>query len=212
VSNNVGLVPGGVSGSFGYRRELAGRRALVLRVAATSALGALMGAALLLTLPSTSFDRAVPFLVLTAASLVGLQPLVSKGLRRRAEGRGSVVVLRERMGPGLTTLSSLVGIYGGYFGAAQGVLLLAFLALGLDLGLQTVNGLKNVGACRPTSPRRRCSCSSPRRTGRVVELVATESLVGGWLGARLGRRLPPTVFRTLIVVFGGVVGLRLLLA
>ena len=212
VSNNVGLVPGGASGSFGYRRELAGRRALVLRVAATSALGALVGAALLLTLPSTSFDRAVPFLVLTAASLVGLQPLVSKGLRRRAEGRGSVVVLPERMGPGLTTLSSLVGIYGGYFGAAQGVLLLAFLALGLDLGLQTVNGLKNVAVLSANVAATAVFVFFAPLDWAVVALVATGSLVGGWLGARLGRRLPPTVFRTSIVVFGWVVGLRLLLA
>jgi uncharacterized membrane protein YfcA len=211
VSNNVGLVPGGVSGSFGYRRELAGHRALVLRVAATSALGALVGAALLLALPSTSFDRVVPFLVLTAATLVGLQPLVSRALRRRAERRGTVAAVREAMGPRLTVLSSLVGVYGGYFGAAQGVLLLAFLALGLDIGLQTVNGLKNVAVLSANVAATAVFVFLAPLDWAVVGLVAVGSLVGGWLGARLGRRLPPTVFRTLIVVFGWVVGLRLLL-
>jgi len=211
VCNNVGLVPGGVSGSFGYRRELAGRRALVLRVAATSALGAFVGAALLLALPSSSFDRVVPFLVLTAATLVGLQPLVSSALRRRAERRGTAVVVRERMGPGLTALSSLVGVYGGYFGAAQGVLLLAFLALGLDLGLQTVNGLKNVAVLSANVAATAVFVLFAPLDWAVIALIAAGSLVGGWLGARLGRRLPPTVFRTLIVVFGWLVGLRLLL-
>jgi len=210
VCNNVGLVPGGVSGSFGYRRELTGHRGLVLRVAATSAAGALVGAVLLLALPSTSFDRAVPFLVLTAATLVGLQPLVSRGLRRRAARRGEVAAVRETMGPRLTALSSLVGVYGGYFGAAQGVLLLAFLALGLDIGLQTVNGLKNVAVLSANVAATAVFVFFAPLDWAVVGLVAVGSLVGGWLGARLGRRLPPTVFRTLIVVFGWVVGLRLL--
>jgi uncharacterized protein len=123
-----------------------------------------------------------------------------------------VVVLRERMGPGMTTLSSLVGIYGGYFGAAQGVLLLAFLALGLDLGLQTVNGLKNVAVLSANVAATAVFVFFAPLDWALVGLVATGSLVGGWLGARLGRRLPPTVFRTLIVVFGWVVGLRLLQA
>jgi len=211
VCNNVGLVPGGVSGSFGFRRELAGHRPLVLRVAATSALGALVGSALLLLLPSTSFGRVVPFLVLTAATLVGLQPLVSRGLRRRAERRGAVAVVRETMGPRLTGLSSLVGVYGGYFGAAQGVLLVAFLALGLDIGLQTVNGLKNVAVLSANVSASVVFVFFAPLDWAVVGLIAAGSLVGGWLGAHLGRRLPPAVFRTLIVVFGWVVGLRLLL-
>lgn len=212
VCNNVGLVPGGVSGSFGFRRELAGHRPLVLRVAATSALGALVGSALLLLLPSTTFGRVVPFLVLTAATLVGLQPLVSRGLRRRAERRGAVVVVRETMGPRLTGLSSLVGVYGGYFGAAQGVLLVAFLALGLDIGLQTVNGLKNVAVLSANVSASVVFVFFAPLDWAVVGLIAAGSLVGGWLGAHLGRRLPPAVFRTLIVVFGWVVGLRLLLS
>ena len=211
VCNNVGLVPGGLSGSFGYRRELAGRRGLVVRVAVTSAAGALVGAALLLTMPSTAFDRIVPFLVLLSATLVGLQPLISGHLRRRAERRGSTPAVRELMGPRLTGVSSLVGVYGGYFGAAQGVLLLAFLALGLDITLQTANGLKNVAVLSANVAASVVFVMFAPLDWVVVGLVAAGSLVGGWLGAHLGRRLPPQVFRSLIVVFGYVVGVRLLL-
>ncbi len=213
VCNNVGLVPGGLSGTYGYRRELAGRRHLVVRVALTSASGALVGAALLLTLPPGAFDQVVPFLVLVAATLVGLQPLVSGWLRRRAVRRGTTPVTdRETMGPRLTAVSSVVGVYGGYFGAAQGVLLVAFLALGLDVSLQVVNGLKNVAVLSANVAASVVFVAFAPLDWAVVGLIAAGSLVGGWLGAHLGRRLPPVVFRSLIVVFGYVVAIRLLLA
>jgi uncharacterized protein len=212
VCNNVGLVPGGLSGTYGYRRELAGHRHLVVRVALTSASGALLGATLLLTLPSTAFDHVVPFLVLTAATLVGVQPLVSGWLRRRAlRTGGEPVPDRETMGPRLTALSSMVGVYGGYFGAAQGVLLVAFLALGLDVSLQVVNGLKNVAVLSANVAASVVFIAFAPLDWLVVGLVAAGSVVGGWLGAHLGRRLPPVAFRSLVVLFGYVVGIRLLM-
>lgn len=212
VCNNVGLVPGGVSGALGFRRELAGHRHLVVRVAATSAVGALLGAVLLLVLPPGAFDRVVPFLVLVAATLVGVGPLISAVVRRHAGRRGIAVATdRERMGPGLTGLSSMVGVYGGYFGAAQGVLLVAVLALGLDVGLQTVNGLKNVAVLSANLAATVVFVFFAPLDWPVVGLVAVGSVVGGWLGAHLGRRLHPTVFRVLVVVFGYVVGVKLLL-
>ena len=211
VCNNVGLVPGGVTGSFGFRRELAGHRGLVVRVAATSAGGALVGATLLLALPSTAFARVVPFLVLTSATLVGLQPVISSWLRRRAARRGEAPVHRETMGPGLTGISSLIGVYGGYFGAAQGVLLLACLALGTDVDLKTVNGLKNVAVLAANVSASLVFIRFAPLDWAVVGLIAIGSMLGGWLGAHLGRRLPPRVFRALVVLFGYVVGLRLLL-
>ena len=212
VSNNVGMVPGGMTGSFGYRRELAGHRHLVVRVALTAAAGALVGAGLLLALPSTAFDVVVPFLVLGSATLVGLQPLISGLLRRRTLRAGRVPLLdRHEMGVGLTSLSSLVGVYGGYFGAAQGVLLVSILALGLDVPLQAVNGLKNVAVLAANLAASVVFVLFAPIDWPVVVLVASGSLVGGWLGAHLGRRLPPRVFRTLVVLFGYVVGLKLLL-
>jgi uncharacterized protein len=206
VCNNVGLVPGGLSGSFGFRRELAGHRRLVLQVALTSAVGALLGAALLLALPSTAFDRVVPLLVIVSATLVGAGPLISAAVRRHGSS-----FERAELGPATTTLSTLVGVYGGYFGAAQGVLLVAFLGLGLDVPLSAVNGLKNIAVLSANLAAGVVfAFLAPMHWG-VVALLAMGSVVGAWLGAHLGRRLPPAVFRALVVVIGYVVGVRMLL-
>ena len=213
TSNCVGLVPGGLSGSWGYRRELAPVRALVIRVAVTSAFGALVGAGVLLALPSSAFDAVVPVLVLAAATLIGIQPLVSRALLRRAVRRGIVDrPERVRMGAGLTTVSSVIGVYGGYFGAAQGVMLMACLALGLDLSLQVVNGLKNVAVLAANIAATMVFVIVGPLDWAVVGLVALGSLGGGWLGAHVGRRLPAGLFRALVVTFGLAVGLRLLLS
>lgn len=212
VCNTVGLVPGGVTGTWGYRRELAGHPHLVRRVAVTSGLGAVVGAGLLLVLPPGAFARAVPYLVLFAATLVGIQPWVSAWLRRRAVRRGEPVRDdRESMGGGLSTVSSVVGVYGGYFGAGQGVMLVAFLALGLDVSLQTVNALKNLAVLAANVAATVVFVAAAPLDWAVVGLVAAGSVAGGWVGAHLGRRLPATVFRVLVVGFGYAVGLRLLL-
>jgi hypothetical protein len=147
--------------------------------------------------------------VLASATLIGVQPLVSAGLRRRAGGPAALT--RDSMGPVLTTVSALVGVYGGYFGAAQGVLLMACLGLGLDLDLQVVNGLKNVAVLAANVVAGMVFVVLAPLDWRVVGLVAVGSVVGGWAGAHLGRRLPPAVFRGLVVLVGWGVGLRLLL-
>jgi uncharacterized membrane protein YfcA len=213
VCNNVGLVPGGLTGAFGFRRELAGHRGLVVRVAATSMAGALLGAVLLLALPPGAFVRVVPWLVIGSATLVGAGPFVSAAVRRRALRRGVVVADdRDSMGPTLTGLSGVIGVYGGYFGAAQGVLLVAVLALGLDVPLSAVNGLKNVAVATANIAASVVFVFFAPLNWPVVGLIAIGSVVGGYLGAHLGRRLPPTAFRVLVVVFGYVVGIKLLLS
>lgn len=211
VSNTVGLVPGGLSGSWGYRRELAGKGRLVRAVAVTSGAGALLGAVLLLALPAGVFERAVPWLVILAATLVGVQPLVSAWSRRRAERRERAPT---RSAEGLPALlggvSSVIGVYGGYFGAGQGVMLVAFLAFGLDETLQVVNGLKNVAVLAANVAASLIFVAAAPLDWTVVGLVSLGSVLGGWLGAHIGRRLPPAVFRFLVVAFGYLVGVRLL--
>ncbi|NUR07720.1 MAG: sulfite exporter TauE/SafE family protein [Nocardioidaceae bacterium] len=212
TSTNVGLVPGGLAGSFGFRRELAEHPALVTRVAVTSAAGALAGGVLLLVLPASSFDVVVPYLVLVAATLVGLGPLISRALTRRALRRGiEPGPDRVSMGPRLTGASTVVGVYGGYFGAAQGVLLVALLALTLDVPLTTVNGLKSIAIVSANLAATVVFVLFAPLDWAAVGLIAVGSVTGAWLGAHVGRRLPPSVFRALVVVFGWVVGVRLLL-
>jgi uncharacterized membrane protein YfcA len=211
VSNTVGLVPGGLSGTWGYRSEMTGYPHLVRRVAITSVLGSLAGAVLLLAFPPGAFEAVVPYLVLFAATLVGIQPFVSAALRRRAERRGVVITSdRETMGPKLTAVSSVIGAYGGYFGAGQGVMLVAFLALGLDVPLQTINAVKNLAILAANVAATVVFVFVAPLDWLVVALIAVGSIVGGWIGAHLGRRLPPTVFRTLVVLFGYVVAIRLI--
>ncbi len=196
VSNTVGLVPGGVSGSFGYRAELRGqeRRAVVL--GSTSVSGAVLGAALLLTLPASAFKDIVPFFIACALVLTVLQPWITTRLeayRRRHRGHG-----------GPLTIAALfaIGTYGGYFGAAQGILLLAVLGLALPESLQRVNALKNVLATLANLVAAVVFAFAADVDWGVAVLIAAGSIVGGQVGARVGRRLPPAALRAAIVVVG----------
>jgi uncharacterized membrane protein YfcA len=213
VCNNVGLVPGGLSGTWGYRRELAGKRRLGWAVAATSALGALLGAWILLAAPASAFEQVVPWLVILAATLVAVQPLVSSWMLRRTRRRGGLPASRgEDLPRALGVLATVIGVYGGYFGAGQGVMLVAFLAFGLDEDLQTVNGLKNIAILSANLAATAVFLVAAPLDWAVIGLLALGSVVGGWLGAHLGRRLHPTVFRVLVVATGYLVGVHLLLS
>lgn len=160
VSHTVGLVPGSVSGAIGYRRELGGQRRRVFGLATMSLLGGTTGAWLLLAAPGT-FRAVVPFLILLACGLMAVQPRLS----RRGDHAGRPVLYVRGL---LPLLVYVTGIYGGYFGAAQGVLLLAFLNLGIEDRLQRLNATKNVlaGVVNgvPPSSSSRCRTSTgPRR-------------------------------------------------
>jgi uncharacterized membrane protein YfcA len=196
VSNGLGLVPGSLAGAIGYRRELTGLRGRVVRLAVASALGALLGAVLLLSLPQSAFNAVVPVLVGLAVVLVIVQPFLT---RRLAARRGGT---RTRVGPGLVVGIFGTGIYGGYFGAAQGVLLLALLGIGLDDDLQRHNAVKNVLATVANLVSGIVFAIVAPISWPVVVLIAAGSTVGGVVGARVGRVLSPVVLRAVIVVVG----------
>ena len=196
VSNGLGLVPGSLAGALGYRRELEGRRGRVARFGIASGLGALLGAILLLSLPSSTFDAVVPVLIGLGVVLVIVQPFLARRLARRAGGE------RTRVGPGLIAGIFGTGVYGGYFGAAQGVLLLAILGIGLDDELQRHNAVKNVLATVANLVSGIVFALVAPISWPVVGLIAVSSAVGGVVGARIGRRLPPVVLRAVIVVVG----------
>jgi uncharacterized protein len=199
ASNTVGLVPAGVSGSFGYRAELREHPRITWTVVATCALGAIGGAVLLLALPASVFEAVVPWLILFTCLLVGVQPWVARWLRSRG---GEDVGPRTRMGPVTTFFALLTGVYGGYFGAGSGVMMVAVLGLGLDIELRVVNALKTLAIFAGNVVAGLVFVAVADLDWRAIGLLAAGSVVGGYVGARVGRRLPPTLFRVLVVVAG----------
>jgi hypothetical protein len=199
VSNNVGLVPGSISGAYGYRRELVGQGRRLRRLAPASTLGALAGAALLLVLPSSVFDKVVVALIAVALLLVVLQPTLS---RRLIAGRTAGSHHRHDVAPGTQVLVALAGVYGGYFGAAQGIILISILGIMIDDHLQRLNGCKNVLAGAVNATAAIVFILTTEVDWRVVAAIAVGSVIGGQIGARYGRRLDPQVLRVLIVAVG----------
>ncbi len=205
VSNNIGLVPGALTGAIGYRRELAGQRRRAVGLGIASVAGGLAGAVLLLSLPASAFDAIVPALIALALALVVAQPRLERVLaeRRRPE--------HER-GPGLRLAVTASGVYGGYFGAGQGILLIGILGIALGDALQRVNALKNVLAGLVNLTAGLVFVVAAEVDWAVAGLIAAGSTAGGALGARYGRRLEPNVLRALIVAVGLVAIARLTLA
>jgi len=211
VSNSLGLVFGGVTATWGYRRELAGQRGLVLRLLPVSAVGALSGAFLLLALPPGAFEAVVPVLIVAAVVLVLVQPWWAGALARRHEGDGAGVPGRWRVV--LLVGVFLTGVYGGYFGAAQGVLLIGLLGVLLTVSLRQVVAVKNVlGAVVNGLAAVVFLVACPQRVDTAaVVVIAAGSLAGGALGARVGRSLSPVALRAAIVAVGSVAAVSLVL-
>ncbi len=205
VSNTIGLVPGSFSGVVGYRRELIGQRDRMLRLGTVALLGGLTGAVLLLALPSSSFERIVPFLILLACGLMAAQPRLSRALtRRRAQGA-------DHFWPLVATVY-LTGIYGGYFGAAQGVILIALLGVFVGDDLQRLNGLKNVLTTLVNGVAAILFIAIAPVAWPPAGLLALGAVAGGQIGAHIGRRLSPLVLRGAIIVVGTIVAVKLLLS
>lgn len=205
MSNAVGLVAGGVSGTWGYRRELRGQWHRLRWQIPASFVGALCGAWLLLHLPETVFTQVVPVLLIAALVLVVIGPRIQTWARRRAEAGGRSVddISAARMAA-LVAATFAVGIYGGYFTAAQGILLIAAMGALLPEDMQRMNAAKNllslivniVAAVAYTL------VAFDRISWPAAALIAGGSLVGGFLGAHYGRRLSQNALRGVIVVVG----------
>ncbi len=197
VSNNVGLVPGSVSGAVGYRRELEGQRETALRLGSMSVAGGLTGAILLLALPASAFAAIVPVFIGVALVLVVLQPRLNAWLARHGEPH------RGRRGQ-IATMAAVyaTGVYGGYFGAAQGILLLGILGLALDQSIHRTNALKNVLAGTVNGVAAVFFILATHIDWGPAAVIAGTSILGAQVGARYGRRLPPRVLRALVVIVG----------
>ncbi|MFG2190891.1 sulfite exporter TauE/SafE family protein [Streptomyces sp. NPDC048639] len=258
VSNSLGIVPGSIGGAIGYRRELRGQRSRVLRLGVVALIGGLIGAALLIVLPSDAFDTIVPVLVGLAVVLVAVQPWLARAVQRHLARRatadatdtaapagahsdgasrestpGEVTAgddtpgdgppgdgaadqpgARPRRGdrsPVLLLGLLLASAYGGYFGAAQGILYLSMMGLLLDENLQRLNAVKNVLAALVNAVAALFFLFVADFDWTAVLLIAAGSALGGPLGATVGRRLPPAALRAIVVVVGVVAMVRLLL-
>jgi uncharacterized membrane protein YfcA len=234
VSNNVGLVPGVLSGIYGYRKELAGQRPRVLRLGLASLLGGLVGAILLLVLPQSAFKAIVPALIALALVMIVAQPWLARQVAARQRNRlgtgrldsgrldsgrldsgrlgtgGQPASGLELGGPVVWVLVFLMGIYGGYFGAAQGILLIGLFGITFSDSMQRINAVKNVLACIVNAVAAVVFIAATHVDWTAAGLIAAGSIIGGQVGARVGRRLPPLAMRAVIVCVGVAALIRLL--
>jgi uncharacterized membrane protein YfcA len=198
VSNTIGLVPGTASGAWSYRGELAGQRGRLIRLGSASLLGGIAGGLLLLSLPAGVFKAVVPVLIILAVGLVVAQPWLSRRLTT-AEHHARIGRARAAL---LWCAVLLTGVYGGYFGAAQGVLLIAILGILLEPDLQTANALKNVLAGLVNGIAGVIFIILAHPDWTYVAIIAAGSTLGGQIGGLIGRRLSPVVLRGIIVIVG----------
>jgi uncharacterized protein len=207
VSNNIGLVAGGVTGSWGYRHELTGQAPTLRRYLPLSVLGSVVGAGLLLVLPPDAFRAIVPALIVLAIILVVLGPLIQRRARHTQAGPAPSWHRSVTAGGVL-----LAGMYGGYFGAAQGVLLMGLFSILSSESLQRLNAYKNVLVLAVNFVAAVVFLLFARDhvDWLIVALVAGGAFLGGIIGARIGRRIPPNVLRGLIVVIGTIAVVKLL--
>jgi uncharacterized membrane protein YfcA len=204
VSNSLGLVPGSVSGAVGYRRELKGQAARLVRFGIVTVFGAVVGALLLLVLPADTFEAVVPALIVVALVLVLLQPVIARKLAERSPDR------HPHGGIPLLVGVFATAIYGGYFGAAQGVILVALMGILMDESLQRLNAVKNVFVATANLVSGVVFVFVADVDWLVVALLAGGSILGGVVGARIGRRLHPFWLRATIVVVGSAAIVQLL--
>lgn len=213
MSNAIGLVAGGVSGTWGYRRELRGQWDRLRWQIPASFVGAALGAWLLLHLPETVFEQVVPVLLVAALALVVVAPRIQEYARRRAEvaGRSADHVSAGRL-VALVVATFAVGVYGGYFTAAQGIMLIAAMGALLPEDMQRMNAAKNLLSLivNVVAAVAYMAVAFDRISWPAAGLIAVGSLVGGFLGAHYGRRLSPNALRAVIVVVG-MIGLYRLL-
>jgi uncharacterized membrane protein YfcA len=206
VSNTIGLVSGSVAGAYGYRSTLVGRAPLVRRLVAVSCVGGIIGGLMLVLLPPSTFELVVPLLLVASAVLAALQPRLAaavalRRVRRARTGRGDGEGSGERneFSPLLATGVFATALYGGYFGAAQGVLLLVLLGILLGGSMNDLNGIKNVLGASINLVAALLFAGVADVDWVVAVIIAIGAGIGGTLGGRYGPRLPPSALRALIV-------------
>ncbi|MDX6677770.1 MAG: uncharacterized protein QOE31_1822 [Solirubrobacteraceae bacterium] len=203
VTNSVALLPGYVGGSLAYRAQLAGQRERIRALAPTAVLGAAAGAALLLVSPATLFEALVPWLILAACLLLALQPRAAVIAQRHRE--------RGRSGRTLHAGLFVATLYGGYFGAGLGIVLLALLGVLLPDGLQRLNALKGVLSLLVAVVSAVGFVAFGPVAWDAALIVGAACLFGGVAGARVAQRLPAPLLRGLVIAFGVAVAIAIMM-
>jgi uncharacterized membrane protein YfcA len=204
VTNTVALFPGYLGATAAYRPELVGQRPRLVALGVTSVLGGIAGSALLLTTPASVFKSAVPWLILLACALFGLQPLASRTwAKRRSDSK-------EHRSVGLHVAVFCAAVYGAYFGAGLGIIMLAVLGLVIADSLQRLNGLKQVMSVLINAVAVVAYSIFGHVAWSAVAIMALASLAGGRVGGSFARKLSPLLLRAVVLGFGLSVGCLLL--
>jgi uncharacterized membrane protein YfcA len=204
VTNTVALVPGYLGGSLAYREELKPQRRRLIILGSVSFIGGLAGAILLVTSPGSVFRAIVPWLILFSCGLLGVQPLVTKWVQEKTQGGDAPL-------PVQVVAQIACAVYGGYFGAGLGVMMLAFLGLFLDDSLQKLNALKGLLSLIINLVAAVFFVIFGPVAWLPVLIMAGASLLGGNLGVFVARRLSPVVLRSVVVCVGVAVAVKLLI-
>ncbi|MEW6127184.1 MAG: sulfite exporter TauE/SafE family protein [Acidobacteriota bacterium] len=212
VTSTVGIVPGTIGGVFGFRHEMSGIRRWLKWFILPSVIGGLIGALLLLLTPSKIFASIVPFLILFATALFSLQEPINRRLRRSIENSSSGVTPREATTKwlvGATALQFLVAIYGGYFGAGIGILMLAVLGLIGLTDIHQMNGLKNTMGFSINGIAAISFMVSGNVRWFAAAAMAVAALLGGYCGAKIARVLGRTFVRRFVIIVGLIMAISL---
>ncbi|MBD7958106.1 sulfite exporter TauE/SafE family protein [Microbacterium sp. Sa4CUA7] len=209
VTNTVAALPGYVGGAWGYRRELSGQRRRIIVLSVITVVGALVGSTLLLLGDEGTFTAVVPWLVLASTLLLAAQPYLSALVARRTERGAASTPRTERLRwAGAGQLG--VAVYGGYFNAGLGIMMLGVLGVALRESLQRLNALKSVLSVVASAVSLVFFAIFADVSWPAAGIMAVSGLLGGWLGAAIGRRLPVPLLRWSVVIFGLAVFVALL--
>jgi uncharacterized membrane protein YfcA len=208
ITSSVGLLSGYVGGSVGYRRELRGQRKRVLALGAVAVVGGVCGAVVLLVTPSDSFRVVVPYLVLLSCGLLLVQPWLARKVASRRAGADAKAV--SEITPMVHGGVFLSAVYGSYFGAGLGVLLLGVLGILIDDNLQRLNGLKSVLSVLIKVVGTVVFVVSGLVVWWAAGILFVTAYLGGFVGAWVARRLSPVVLRYAVAALGVAVAVALL--
>ena len=199
ITNTIGVLPANIAGAWSYRRTFRHEWSLLWLIGGFSAIGGIAGALLLTRLPADAFQAIVPVLITAALLLVIFGPAIKAWALAHSTRSAKD---RSERSPALLAAVTVAGVYGGYFGAAQGVMLLSLFSLTLQGGLQRANAYKNAVTAAGNIAAAAVFFSIGDVAWGAAAVLALSSFVGGLVGGKVGKRLPETVYRALIVAVG----------